>query len=46
MKVDSLDELKAAFAAWRKSKKHAREPMPDEGGPARVTIPFVFQSAR
>lgn len=30
MKVDSLDELKAAFAAWRKSKKHAREPMPEE----------------
>jgi len=30
MKVDSLDELKAAFAAWRRSKKHAREPMPEE----------------
>jgi hypothetical protein len=30
MKVDSLDELKAAFAAWRKSKKHAREPMPED----------------
>jgi len=30
MKVDSLDELKAAFAAWRRKKKHAREPMPEE----------------
>jgi hypothetical protein len=30
MKVDSLDELKAAFAAWRKRKKHAREPMPED----------------
>jgi hypothetical protein len=30
MKVDSLDELKAAFAGWRRSKKHAREPMPEE----------------
>ena len=30
MKVDSLDELKAAFAAWRRSKKHAREPMPED----------------
>ena len=30
MKVDSLDELKSAFAAWRKRKKHAREPMPEE----------------
>jgi len=30
MKIDSLDELKAAFAAWRRKKKHAREPMPEE----------------
>ena len=30
MKVDSLDELKAAFAEWRKRKEHAREPMPEE----------------
>ena len=30
MKVDSLDELKSAFAEWRRSKKHARERTPDE----------------
>ena len=30
MKVDSLDELQAAFAAWRRQKKHARESMPQE----------------
>ena len=30
MKVDSLDELQAAFAAWRSKKKHARESMPQE----------------
>lgn len=30
MKTDSLDELKSAFAEWRRSKKHAREPMPEE----------------
>lgn len=30
MRFDSLDELKAAFAAWRRKKKHAREPMPEE----------------
>lgn len=30
MKFDSLDELKAAFTAWRRKKKHAREPMPEE----------------
>jgi len=30
MKVDSLDELKSAFAGWRKRKKHAREPIPEE----------------
>ena len=28
MKVDSLDELQAAFAAWRRQKKHPRESMP------------------
>jgi len=30
MKVDSLDQLQAAFAAWRGQKKHARESMPEE----------------
>ena len=30
MKVDSLDELKSAFAGWRKRKKHPREAMPEE----------------
>jgi hypothetical protein len=30
MKVDSLGELKSAFAAWRRTKKHAREPLPEE----------------
>ena len=30
MKVDSLDELQAAFAAWRRQKKHPRETMPKE----------------
>jgi hypothetical protein len=30
MKVDSLDELKSAFAEWRRRKKYAREAMPDE----------------
>jgi hypothetical protein len=30
MKVDSLDELKTAFAEWRRNKKHTREPMPEE----------------
>jgi len=29
MRVDSLDELQAAFAAWRRQKKHAREAMPE-----------------
>jgi hypothetical protein len=29
MKVDSLNELQAAFAAWRSQKKHAREAMPE-----------------
>ena len=30
MKVDSLDELRSAFAEWRRRKRHAREPMPEE----------------
>jgi hypothetical protein len=30
MKIDSLDELKSAFAEWRRSKKYAREPIPEE----------------
>lgn len=30
MRVDSLDELQAAFAAWRRQKKHPRETMPQE----------------
>ena len=30
MRVDSLDELQAAFAAWRRQKKQARESMPEE----------------
>jgi len=30
MKVDSLDELRSAFADWRSRKKHAREPIPGE----------------
>jgi hypothetical protein len=30
MKVDSLQELEGAFAGWRRGKKHAREPMPEE----------------
>lgn len=30
MKVDSLDELQAAFAAWRRQKKHPRETVPKE----------------
>jgi hypothetical protein len=30
MKVDSLDELRSAFAGWRRRKKHAREAMPEE----------------
>lgn len=29
MKVDSLEELRSAFAEWRRSKRHAREPMPE-----------------
>jgi len=30
MKVDSLDELRSAFADWRRRKRHAREAMPEE----------------
>ena len=30
MKVDSLKDLESAFAQWRRRKKHAREPMPEE----------------
>ena len=30
MKVDSLDELRSAFAEWRRRKRHAREAMPEE----------------
>jgi len=30
MKVDSLDELRSAVEEWRRSKKHAREAMPEE----------------
>jgi hypothetical protein len=30
MKVDSLEELESAFAAWRRRKKYVREPMPEE----------------
>jgi hypothetical protein len=30
MKVESLDELKAAVDAWRSSKRHAREAVPRE----------------
>ena len=29
-KVDSLDELKTAFAKWRRMKKHSREAIPEE----------------
>ena len=29
MKVDTLDELKSAFAQWRSRKRHAREAMPE-----------------
>lgn len=30
MRVDSLEELKVAFARWRRAKRHVREPVPDE----------------
>lgn len=29
MIIESLDELEAAFASWRNSKKYPREPVPD-----------------
>lgn len=29
MQIDGLDELERAFAAWRRRKKHAREPIPE-----------------
>jgi len=29
MKVDSLSELRAAFAAWRRGKRHVREAVPE-----------------
>jgi hypothetical protein len=30
MKVDSLSELKVAFAGWRRGKRHVREAVPDD----------------
>ena len=30
MRVDSLGELKAAFSAWRREKRHVREAVPDQ----------------
>lgn len=30
MKIDSLKELKSAFANWRRGKKHVREPIPED----------------
>lgn len=30
MKVDSLSELKVAFAVWRRGKRYVREAVPDE----------------
>jgi hypothetical protein len=30
MRVDSLDELKVAFARWRRAKRHVRETVPDD----------------
>jgi len=30
MRVESLDELRSAFAEWRRGKKYLREPMPEE----------------
>ncbi len=30
MKVDSLSELKVAFAGWRRGKRHVREAVPEE----------------
>jgi hypothetical protein len=30
MRVDSLEELKVAFARWRRAKRHVRETVPDD----------------
>src|SRR5438093_12039260 len=30
MKVDSLSELKVAFAGWRRGRRHVREAVPEE----------------
>jgi len=30
MKIDSLKDLEAAFARWRRTKKYSREPTPEE----------------
>ncbi len=30
MQVDALEDLKRAFAEWRRGKKHAREAVPEE----------------
>lgn len=30
MKVDSVDELRLAFAQWRRGKRHVREAVPEE----------------
>lgn len=30
MKVDSLSELRVAFAVWRRGKRHVREAVPEE----------------
>jgi hypothetical protein len=42
MKVDSLDELRWAFAEWRRRKKHAREGIPEEllGRARRATAKY------
>jgi hypothetical protein len=29
-KVETVDELRVAFARWRRAKRHLREPVPDE----------------
>ena len=40
MKVESLDELEAAFAEWRKRKKYRQEPIPERllGRARRCTV--------
>ena len=30
MQIDSLDELKVAFARWRQAKRHVREEVPED----------------